>query len=205
LFARLRFAKRRREWILGRWTAKQLLRRSQQTYGALPLHAISVGNDPDGAPYLSVEGQGRLELSLSISHCQDRAFCALSPTLPPTVGADLEHIERRDPAFVHDFFTTAENKRIWTCPTARRDALITVVWSAKEAALKALRHGLRVDTRSVEVVHVAGLEGIQAAVQTLPDQPWHKLEIRCTLRHTVPLHAWWQPWEDFVLTLAACG
>ena len=72
-YARLTFPKRRREWLLGRWTAKHLLQLSQEAYRALPLDAISVGNDSDGAPYLSLEEEGRLEMSLSISHRDDRA------------------------------------------------------------------------------------------------------------------------------------
>jgi len=75
----LRFPKRRHEWLLGRWTAKQLLRNSLTSYQSLALEAISVANDPDGAPYLAVEGEGRLPVSLSISHRAGRAVCALSP------------------------------------------------------------------------------------------------------------------------------
>jgi hypothetical protein len=58
-YTRLTFPKRRREWLLGRWTAKRLLQLSIEAYRAFPLSAITVGNDPDGAPYLSVDGRGR--------------------------------------------------------------------------------------------------------------------------------------------------
>lgn len=205
VLAGLRFPKRRREWLLGRWTAKHLLQRSHPAYHSLALPAITVGNDADGAPYLSIEGKGRLSMSLSISHRDDRAFCALSPTLPPSIGADLERIEPRDPAFVRDFFTFNEAERVWTCPSSRRDTLITVVWSAKESVLKALRHGLRVDTRSVEILHVAGLEETLAVLQQTPDPMWYEIQIRCTLPGTAPLDAWWRPWDRYVLTMATCG
>jgi 4'-phosphopantetheinyl transferase len=203
VLAGLRLPKRRREWLLGRWTAKHLLQRSHQAYRLLSMPAITVGNDPDGAPYLSVQGEGRLAMSLSISHRHDRAFCALSPTLPPSIGADLERIEPRDPAFVHDFFTTDEDARVWACPPSRRDTLITVVWSAKEAVLKALRYGLRVDTRSVEILHVTGLEESPATIQWPPSQMWYEIRTRCTLPDTAPLCAWWRPQGDYVLALAA--
>ena len=75
-----------------------------------------------------------------------------------TVGADIEHVEPRDPAFVRDFFTTGEAERVWRCPAKQRDTLVTVLWSAKEAVLKVLRLGLTVDTRRVELRHVVGLE-----------------------------------------------
>ena len=201
----LRFLKRRREWLLGRWTAKQLLQRCHPAYRSLPLHAITVSNDDDGAPYLSVQDQGRLAMSLSISHREDRAFCALSPTVPPSVGADLEHVEPRDAAFVHDFFGTNEDARVWACSRSKRDTLITVVWSAKEAVLKALRHGLRVDTRSVEILLVAGLEDTPAGVQQPLEPSWRQVQVRCTLPGSGRIDAWWRPWDDYVLTIATCG
>jgi 4'-phosphopantetheinyl transferase len=212
--ATLRFPKRRREWLLGRWTAKQLLRRARPEYAALSLDAITVGNDSDGAPYLSVDGEGRLSLSLSISHRGDRSFCALlSP--PPSreaaskaltravVGADLERAEPRDPAFVIVFFTAAEAERVWRCPQERRDTLVTVLWSAKEAVLKVLRLGLTVDTRRVEILHVAGLEPPSDVAPSPPwPRGWSRVEVRCTLPGTAPLCAWWRPEGHYVLTLA---
>jgi 4'-phosphopantetheinyl transferase len=206
--ATLRYPKRRREWLLGRWTAKHLLQRARPAYAALPLDAITVGNDPDGAPYLAVAGEGRLPLSLSISHRNDRAFCALlAPTpmmLTPVVGADLELVEPRDPAFVRDYFTAEEAVRVWHCPEERRDTLVTVLWSAKEAVLKVLRLGLTVDTRRVELRHVTGLDQCTDVTASLPlaDQ-WAPVEVHCTLPNTAPLCAWWRTQGNDVLTLAA--
>jgi len=197
-----RYPKRRREWLLGRWTAKHLLRHACPEYASLPLSEITVGNDPDGAPYLAVEGHGRLALSLSISHRNDHAFCALLspssfvPAAQTVVGADIERVEPRDPAFVHDFFTAREAEHVWTAPDALRDTLVTVIWSAKEAVLKALHLGLTVDTRSVEIVHVAGID-------TPPLDPWAPIQVCCTLPDIPPLSAWWRPHADYVLTLAA--
>jgi 4'-phosphopantetheinyl transferase len=200
----MRFPKRRREWLLGRWTAKRLLLRAYPKYAGLPLNAITVGNDPDGAPYLSVADVGRLALSLSISHRSERAFCALlSPTLAApeaAVGADMELVEPRDPAFVSDYFTAAEAERVWAAPEALRNTLVTVLWSAKEAVLKVLRLGLTVDTRSVELRHVAGIEPPFGT--RLPSE-WAAIEVHCALPDTPPLCAWWKPQANYVLTLAA--
>lgn len=215
----LRFPKRRHEWLLGRWTAKQLLQHSLAGYEGLPLDAISVANDPDGAPYLVVEGEGRLPVSLSISHRAGRAVCALSPAASPSIGVDLEHIETRAPAFVNDFFTADEAERVWTCPDPLRDTLVTVIWSAKEAVLKALREGLRLDTRAVEIVHVSGLEdntcatSVAASVRSdlalrrvgsgLADEHWHTVAISCAVPGVLRFAAWWRPDGDSVLTAAA--
>jgi 4'-phosphopantetheinyl transferase len=201
----LRIEKRRREWLLGRWTAKQLLRRSRIAYANVPLTAITVGRDTDGAPYLAVETNqgdpGRLSLCLSISHRGEKAFCAISDT--QIIGADIEHVEARHPAFVHDFFTASENAHVWASPTATRDTLITVIWSAKESALKVLREGLRLDTRCVEITRVDGIEaGSKIGKHVAPAREWHPIQMQCTLPNAPRFAAWWRPDGGDVLTLA---
>jgi 4'-phosphopantetheinyl transferase len=76
--------KRRRDWLLGRWTAKNLVQRYlAHTTGEAPApNTIFIGADADGAPYASCEGRGargenRLPVSLSISHSHGTAFCGL--------------------------------------------------------------------------------------------------------------------------------
>jgi 4'-phosphopantetheinyl transferase len=193
----LTFPKRRREWLLGRWTAKRLLQLCSSAFRALPLDAITVGNDADGAPYLSVDGKGRLPVSLSISHRGARAFCALSFSPSLSVGADIERVEPRIPAFVSDFFTSHEAGRVWACAPGTRDLLVSVVWSAKEAVLKALRQGLRVDTRRVEIGHVAGI----APRRTSPTG-WHEVRVSSELPGTAHPASWWRSDGNDVLTLA---
>jgi hypothetical protein len=104
------------------------------------------------------------------------------------------------------------------------------LWSAKEAVLKALRHGLRVDTRRVEVVYVAGVEGrgtvvgfpsgASPSVAWPPDETWHDLQIECAAGlasggpasgrdrpppDILPVRAWWRPWGEYVITIATYG
>ncbi len=143
--------KRRRDWLLGRWAAKHLVRAYfGSTDGVLiPLDAIEILADDDGAPaaYLG----GRLPLSLSISHSGFQSFCALCSLDDGHVGADIEQVETRDPAFVRTFFTPAENAAVAACPPARQPELVTALWSAKEAVLKTMHLGLRADTRQVDL------------------------------------------------------
>jgi 4'-phosphopantetheinyl transferase len=204
IYAGLTFPKRRREWVLGRWTAKRLLRRSVTAYRSTPLSAITVGSDPDGAPFFFLDGVGRLPLCLSISHRRERGFCALSPSTASPIGADIERVEPRDPAFVRDFFTAQEADRVFGCPPPLRDMLVTVIWSAKESALKALRQGLRVDTRRVEIDRVAGIEAddIPPSLNLKPET-WLQLHISCSLSDTGPFLGWWRPDGDDVLTIAS--
>lgn len=191
--AGLRFPKRRREWLLGRRTAKSLLQSSDAACARLSPQDIAVGNDPGGAPYFTVSGRGRHPASLSISHRDALAFCALAPAGSQlAVGADVERVEARSRGFVQDFFTAREAARVWACSPETRDVLVTLIWSLKEAVLKALRLGLRVDTRRVEVLDVVGFD-------STPDDA----------THWQPAHvgvggftAWWRPYGSYVLTLA---
>ncbi len=208
--AGLRFAKRRADWLLGRWTAKQLLC-SRADYAELPLAEITVDNEPGGAPYYRVDGE-RLPLCLSISHRGGRALCALSDT--HTVGVDLERIEAREPAFVGDFFTASENALVQAAPAADRDLWVTLIWSVKESALKVLRQGLRIDTRRIEITFDESWDEIQMSsvkrqrntqyvIRNMQHPPWLPLHIECHLPGTPRFTAWWRIDGGDVLTLAA--
>ena len=73
------------------------------------------------------------------------------------LGCDLEEIEPRSAGFVADYFTQREAAAVAAVPATARDIAVNLLWSAKEAVLKARRTGLRSDTRSVELeVDLAG-------------------------------------------------
>ena len=150
--ARFMVAKRRHDWLLGRWTAKHLV----QSYLALTqstllsLNQIEVLADDDGAPY--ARSGDRLLLSLSISHSGAYSFCAVCAQDAGAVGADVEQVETRDLSFVRTFFTEHENLAVEAAAASERDGTVTALWSAKEAVLKTLRMGLRADTRQIEIV-----------------------------------------------------
>lgn len=144
--AGLRVPRRRADFLLGRWTAKRAV--------AAHLHAralsdLEVRAAESGAPEVFLGG-APAPVSISISHRDGRALCAVAGA-GAALGCDLEVIEERDPAFVADYFTDAEQEAVAGVPAAERAALCALIWSAKEGALKALRTGLRLDTRAVEV------------------------------------------------------
>ena len=64
----------------------------------------------------------------------------------------MELIEPRSPEFVETWFTRSESERVMRAAPHCLDSLVTMIWSAKEATLKALRTGLSIDTRRVEVL-----------------------------------------------------
>jgi len=106
------------------------------------------------------------------------------------LGADLEHVEPRSALLVDDFFTPEEAARVAAGPPAGRDRLITLLWSAKESALKARRTGLREDPRRV---HVDALDVAEPG-------GWAALRIAIDGAAS-GLTGWWRDDAGFVLTI----
>lgn len=186
----LRFTKRRTEFLLRRWTAKQAVRH------ALGLDddpaRVSVLNHPSGAPYVLVDG-APAGVDVSVSDRAGWAVCLVGPGLD-AVGVDLELVEPRSDGFVADFLTAGEADAVRALPDAdARDAAANLLWSAKESALKVLRTGLRADTCTVEVsLHPQDAAG----------DGWGRLTVRHTPTGRV-LPGWWRRDGSFVLTTTA--
>ncbi|MBI3941378.1 MAG: 4'-phosphopantetheinyl transferase superfamily protein [Chloroflexi bacterium] len=263
----LKFGKRRRDWILGRWTAKHLLQAHlyQKTGMLYPLYKIEIGNDKKGVPFATLlsrmhlvhaggdwqSGQMeggrppavcRLPMSISLSHSDDHAFCAIvasgsdqyqasllldtDPAGQEFVGADIEQVERRSWLFVEDYFTTEEIEQVKNTPEPLQDTIITAIWSAKEAVLKALRLGLTVDTRAVSCVmswEPSSREGPRSlrifdSFRTSMVYPgyenssWADFHARCEPKlfhnghggdaHHQQISGWWTTLDGFTLTIA---
>jgi 4'-phosphopantetheinyl transferase len=142
-----RVTKRHDEWRLGRWTAKLTVAAALgETVSPASLEILASG---DGHPEAFDQG-GSVPLSLSLSHSAARGLAVVAPG-GMAVGCDIESIEDRTSTFVTDYFTSPEADAVRAAGPERRELLATLLWSAKESALKALRTGLRADTRSIEV------------------------------------------------------
>ncbi len=188
--AGVRFEKRRQDWRLGRWTAKRTvaawlcLRESPAD-----LARIEIRTTASGKPEVFLGGQPA-PFSISISHSAGVAACAVASG-ETALGCDLETIERRSGAFVRDYFTAAETAAVEQAAEDARRLLVTLIWSAKESALKALGEGLRQDTRAVEV-----------SADASPDAEWARLQVRHRQAGRV-LEGWWKAREGFVRTIVA--
>lgn len=154
---RLRVARRRADWRLGRWTAKQAVAAWSAVDGRAVRPAevgVTARSDDDGRPEVHVlDGPPP---SLTLSHRDGVGLAAVGPT-GARLGCDLERVEPRSARFPRDWFTATECRRLDATEPAARDALVTLVWSVKESVLKAVGEGLRRDTRSVEVDLGAGV------------------------------------------------
>lgn len=195
--AALRFSRRSADWLLGRRAAKSLLRRACPDLGRLPERAITIANEPSGAPVIHVDGLPGYPGCLSITHRRSTALAAYCPTPGWRLGIDLEQVEDRHESFLFDYFTPAEIETALACRGELHALWITLAWSVKEAVFKALGTGLRLDTRSVEVGAAEGLEHD-------PRHPtdWQPVPLRSSLFKDGCCRAWWQPRNGFVLTLA---
>jgi 4'-phosphopantetheinyl transferase len=190
--SRLRFAPRRAAWRLGRWTAKRALA-AYLDYEGSPstLARIEIRPASSGAPEVFFDNKPA-PLAISLSHRHGRAFCALAPRVAAQLGCDVELIEAHSEAFVRDYFTAEEQALVARQPTANRQWLPVLLWSAKESALKALHEGLRLDTRSV----------IVNPTNVSPGPPsWRPLEVRYTGGHL--FHGWWQADGQMVRTIVS--
>lgn len=186
-----RFPKRRSDWRLGRWTAKQAIA-SCLHWPAHPLllAQIEIRATFSGAPEALLPGV-TTPFSFSISHRAGRAMCAVS-SLRMKLGCDVELVEPRAQTFVTDYFSPEEQNMVASAASESTPALVTLLWSAKESALKALGQGLRLDTRDVSVTLLEGQPDISG---------WSPLIVQCA--NTQPLHGWWRNIDSFVYTVVS--
>lgn len=193
-----RFPKRRNEYLLRRTAGKlavagtlgwRLEREDEAAWAR-----IGVLNSPGGAPYVVVDDRDvGLEVSLTDRAGQAVALIGPSGTARAAggLGVDLEIVEPRSDGFVQDFLTSREQDwvRERLGDEDARAAGVNLVWSAKEAALKVQRVGLRADTRSVDV-HV--LHGHR-------QDGWSRLAVD----HAGGVYpGWWRRDGVFLLTVA---
>jgi 4'-phosphopantetheinyl transferase len=190
----LRFAKRRADWRLGRWTAKLAV----SLYLSDRIHTQALANieirpAPSGAPEVSIADQ-TAGISISLSHSSGVAVCALAP-YSTALGCDVEAIEPRNDAFVADYFTAEEQEMVAHTSAIDRPRLVTLIWSAKESALKALQEGLRLDTRTVAVC--------ARSVSDLnhENQDWSPLYVRVASGKA--FSGWWRQTGNLMFTLVA--
>ena len=180
--ATFRFAKRRADWRLGRWTAKQAV---AAFFSNRALSQIEIIARASGAPAVFVSGV-LAKTAVSISHREGTAACALAAQ--GVIGCDLEIIEPRSDAFIRDYFTAVEKLALSYAEEPMRMA--AVIWSAKESAFKALGEGLRMDTRSAEVTQVVdGGHG------------WGPLRVKCDTGEV--FEGWWRQGDGMVRTLVS--
>jgi len=160
-FASFKIEKRRRDWLGGRYAAKTLLK--EALYLQVPLSAIEITYDLSGRP---VWIYGKVQRLLSITH--SGPFCAAACGAAGTMflGIDLEKAEPRANAWYQDYFykeelmsNAAVRQQASTAGSKKADIDVplstiqraTLLWTQKEALLKALGLGLKADLLDVNL------------------------------------------------------
>lgn len=200
-YTSFRFDARRNAWLAGRFTAKSLV---AKVYGGrFALNQIEIRNNELGAPR-AFHADQPIPGGLSISHSGDWSAAAYTPA-GFQVGIDIEHVTQRSAEFIKDYFTVKESLLIFSRngntihPKWEQDAHspeenATLIWSAKEALLKAMGIGLRMDTRQVEVLSIADAGQNDAG-------GWRRLDLSCSMV-SLTIDAYWQKVDGYMLTLA---
>jgi 4'-phosphopantetheinyl transferase len=141
----LTMPKRIADWRLGRWTVKA----AASAWLGLAASRVEILAAADGAPEAWLDGQ-RAPVSVSLSHREGRALAAVTAA-PAVIGCDLELVEPRSRAFIREWFAPTEQMLVATFDGVERDRVANLVWTAKEAAAKVRREGLRLDIRRAAV------------------------------------------------------
>lgn len=135
--------------MLGRCAAKRAMRAAADGLPGFSDSELEILAAADGAPEAWITGR-RAPATISLSHRDGLGVCLLAAH-GVAAGCDVELVEPRAPVFTADWFTDGEQRRVAEAPPEHRDLMVTLIWSAKESVLKAMRHGLRRDPRDVDV------------------------------------------------------
>lgn len=149
--ANLKLPKRRRDWLAGRLAAKRLL---AKRLTGLRLDQIVILPRPDGSPRVDVPGRPDFRRwPLTIAHSAAGAAAALG-SQGGLVGADLEAVEPRSPAWIALFTHESERSGGLESPLEQ-----TRLWTLKEAVAKLLGTGFSVGFHDIRFTPELELSG----------------------------------------------
>lgn len=186
VLARFKADKRRRDWRLGRYVAKSAV----AAWLGVPGSRVEITAAADGAPEVRVDGRPA-PVALSLSHRGGRGLAIVGEGRA-SLGCDLELIEPRSRAFVSDWLAPAEQELVAAAGAAGEDLVANLLWTAKEAAAKVRREGLRLDVRHA-------VAEPQALGTTAPG--WNRLTIGWT-DGGGHVAGWWRAEPDWVMAVA---
>lgn len=186
-----KIAKRRNEWAASRFAGKRLINLVHFD-NTLNLTDIHIRKESSGQPYIWIDGMGRLAGKFSLSHSHGRVFCGYSASPDVVFGLDIEMVERKSPEFVQDYFTSSELKLFNETNWQYQPEYATLIWSAKEACLKAIGKGLSLDTRKVEIIRL---------FENSSHHNWQECEVSISIEYCEQFKILWQICGDFLSTI----
>ena len=162
------------DWLLGRVAAKDAVRGWLREHRGILLHPLEVEimNEADGAPR-SLKTPVMPSLAISIAHIENEAVAIAAEG--SGLGVDLAEVKERNAGFAGFAFRQDE---LALFPSATRNAWIHRGWCAKEAAVKAIRLGLRTASaivpRIVAVDTGTGVMEMQFEGKRISAATWHE-------------------------------
>ncbi len=118
-------------------------------YNSLTLEEIIIKKEAKGRPILILR-KIKEKLSISISHTDN--LLAIGISSKGLTGIDIENIQEFKKSVYNNFTTDKEKVWISSLPKNKKNSHITLLWSLKEAYLKAMGTGLRVHPKELQIV-----------------------------------------------------
>ena len=157
--------KRRHEWLLGRCAAKDAVRELIEKQHGVKLGAADIEIVPDahGRPEVQGAWMARLNVKPAISITHSHGIAAAAATLTPgaMVGIDIEMAGRHAEHFERIAFREEERAWLQKLPAAQHDEWALRLWTAKEAASKALGQGFH---QGLHALHMAAADTLSGKV-----------------------------------------
>ncbi len=191
--ARFRVRKRIADWRLGRYAAKVAVAGALDE-PRLEAREVEIRTTRGGAPS-AWSGPLRLPLEISISHTARRALCVVAP-LRRAIGCDLERVGSPARGARSEAGFLIGRELAWLealADSTSRATWVTLAWSAKESALKAIGDDRPVAAR--------GLELRAPAAPRLPGSAWERFEV-AEESGTRRWSGWWRLDDGWALTVA---
>jgi 4'-phosphopantetheinyl transferase len=145
--ARFRFERDRRRFSLCRGLLRSLL----GDYLSLEARGVEFQLGPQDKPELASAATPRLEFN--VSHSGEAALFAFASGR--RVGVDVERIRPRTDVngLAQQVFTVSEIERLSATPERQKEDLFFMLWTQKEAFIKAVGLGLSAPVREITVGH----------------------------------------------------
>lgn len=143
----LKFEKRKKSYLVGRYAAKHAL---AALLGDKDLSNIRIDQGIFSQPIVSCDSAHNI--GVSITHCDELGAAIAFPESHP-MGIDIERVNKNKREVMESQLTDAEQKLIsetWNS----RDALLTLIWTVKEALSKVLKTGLTTPFHIFEIEKV---------------------------------------------------
>jgi phosphopantetheine--protein transferase-like protein len=134
--------------VAGRVAVKEIIKNTHKP--DIDFQSIEIFNTPSGVPIYKINNKLQ-KTKISISHCKDVAIGGILDKANG-FGIDVEKIRYFNESFIKSFISDAEWSQYKKFNESNQKILGTLIWSIKEATLKALGLGLRLHPKNIEVI-----------------------------------------------------